>query len=342
MKIIVDTLGCDDPDKIVLGAVNATRTHPDINIVLSGYEDKINNILNAVDYDKSRISILPCSEEITNEDVPTVAIKTKSESSLVKSFDMLRRDNEVVGLISAGSTGAILTGTFLKVGRIRGVSRPAMAPLLPTKIPDKRVLIIDCGANVDCKPINLCHFALMGSIYMKEVFGIKEPKVGLLSNGTEDKKGTDLVREANHMIRQLPINFVGNIEARETLSGEIDVVVTDGYSGNVLLKSIEGSVKFAMSVLKNEIKHSFWAKLGVLFMGKAFKGMKNKLNYHNYGGSPFIGAKKIVIKSHGSSDEAAIEVCINQVINMANNNLCQHIEDEISKIEFFGENNGAE
>lgn len=333
MKIVIDTLGGDYPDKVIAGAVSSLDVYKDVSIVLFGHRDMIEGVLAKHTYDASRLEIVDCTQEITNEDVPTVAFKTKTESSMVKAFDYMRADKDVIGIISAGNTGALLTGAFLKVGRIRGVSRPGMSPVLPTVKKDKQVLIIDVGANVDCKPINLCHFALMGSIYMREVYGVESPKVGLLSNGTEDKKGTDLVREANALIRKLPVDFVGNVEAREALSGNVDVLVTDGFSGNVLLKSIEGSVKFAMNALKSAIGSSFMSKIGYLFMKGSFKKLKKTLNYHNYGGSLFLGAKKIVVKSHGSSDEAAIRVCVGQVYNMYKSGMCDKVEQEISKLD---------
>lgn len=332
MKVVLDVMGCDNPNKVVLGAVKAISNIKDITVVLVGDESFINSVLKDKVYDAERLQILPATDVITNEDMPTEAIREKPESSLVKAFNFLKDDPDAIALISAGSTGAILTGTFFKVGRIKGVSRPAMAPILPTVDPNKKVLIIDCGANVDCKPENLNHFALMGSLYMSGVFGIKQPKVGLLSNGTEDKKGNQLTRDAFALIKELPINFVGNIEARDALSGKVDVVVCDGFNGNILLKSIEGSVKFALTCLKTEIKKSFMSKIGVIFMGKAFKKLKEHLNYHNYGGSPFIGAKKIVIKAHGSSDENAIVKCIEQAKQIHETKVYSMIAEQIANI----------
>ncbi len=332
MKIVLDVMGCDNPNKVILGAVKAVENIKNVNIVLAGEEGLINSVLKKQIYDKKRLEILPAGDVITNEDIPTEAIRQKLDSSLVKAFDFLKADEETIALISAGSTGAILTGTFFKVGRIKGVSRPAIAPILPTVDPNKKVLIIDCGANVDCKPENLNHFALMGSLYMGGMFGINQPKVGLLSNGTEDKKGNQLTKEAFELIKKLPINFVGNIEARDALSGKVDVVVCDGFDGNILLKSIEGSVKFALSCLKTEIKKSFISKIGVIFMKKAFKNLKEHLNYHNYGGSPFIGAKKIIIKAHGSSDENAILKCVEQAVQIHETKVYAKIAEQIANI----------
>lgn len=332
MKIVIDAYGNDlGPSQAVEASVKAINLYDDINIILTGKEEELNNLLSKFDYDKSRIEIIPAEDVITNEESPTEAVKTKPNSSLVKAFDTLKQNEEVVGLVSCGSTGAVLTGAFLKIGRIKGISRPALCPILPTKN-GGQVMLIDSGANVDCKPINLCHFALLASSYAKTLFGKENPKVALLNIGTEDKKGNAFCHECFEELKKMPINFVGNMEARDFLSGNYDIVVADGFYGNILLKSVEGAVGFVMSALKSEIKSSFWSKIGALFMKKSFKNLKAKFNYNAYGGAAFLGVKKLVVKGHGASDSLAFLKSIEQVRTLHNKQFCKSIEEELNKI----------
>lgn len=331
MKIVIDAFGGDNaPFEIVKGAVRAVESY-DIEIILTGKETEIKKCLQTLAYTGDKISIVDCDEVVTNDDIPTEAIKQKTNSSLVKGFELLK-DKEVAGFISAGSTGAILTGSFLKVGRIRGISRPCLSPVLPTKDGGK-VILADAGANVDCKPINICHFALLATTYCKAVLGIENPRVALLNIGTEDKKGNEFTKECFAMLKEMKeINFVGNMEARDFLSGKYDVVVTDGFYGNILLKASEGAVNFALKEIKQGIKSSFWAKVGALFMAGTFKKIKAKLNTSNYGGSPFLGVRKIVIKSHGSSDSLAILRCVEQLIKMEKNKFIETIANNFPSV----------
>ncbi len=335
MKIVIDAFGGDKaPFEIVKGAVRAVSQY-DVEIILTGKEVEIKKVLQELNYTGDKISIVNAEDVITNDDTPTDAIKHKTDSSLVRAFDILKSP-DVAGLISAGSTGAILTGSFLKVGRIRGISRPCLSPILPTKN-GGQVMLVDAGANVDCKPINLCHFALLATTYMKSVVGIENPRVALLNIGTEDKKGNEFTKECFGLLKEMPgINFVGNMEARDFMSGEYDIVLADGFYGNILLKSTEGAVMFALSQVKKEIKSSFVAKIGALFMRGAFKGIKAKLNTSNYGGSPFLGVRKLVIKSHGSSDSLAILRCVEQVMKMHESEFIKTIEQNIPAINVEG------
>ena len=251
MKIVIDAFGGDNaPKEIVEGAVLAINKYSNLNIVLCGDEEKIRQILNGRN---ERIEICHAPLVISNDDVPTEAIRGKKESSLVKAFDILKEREDVISLISAGSTGAILTGAIMKIGRIKGISRPALAPVLPTK-KKSDVILIDSGANIDCKPINLYHFAVMGSAYYSALYNVNKPRVGLLNIGVEEHKGTELTREAYSLIKDSGLNFIGNVEAREYMSGNVDVMVADGFAGNVLLKGSEGAVGALLSVLKNSIK----------------------------------------------------------------------------------------
>ena len=329
MKVVIDTLGGDyAPVEIVKGSVDALKKHKDLKIILCGKTEEIENVLKQLKYDKERVEIVSAPEVISNDDVPTVAIKQKTNSSLAVAFEILKKNNDVAGLVSAGSTGAILAGGFLKIGRIKGVSRPALCPFLPTKT-GGYVLVADCGANVDCKPINLAHFALMAIEYYKERFGNENPRVALLNIGTEEHKGNELCHEVYPILQKLDINFVGNMEARDIMSGKYDVVIADGFAGNILLKSTEGALKLMMGEVKKAIKSSFISKFGYLFMRGSFNGLKSKFDFNAYGGSPFLGCKKLIIKSHGSSKSRAIEASIEEIITLKNKNLNQLIENAI-------------
>ena len=332
MKVIVDGYGGDNaPKEIVKGACLALAKHPSLNIVITGKTAELQGLLNENKADLSRIEILDANEIISCEEAPVEAIRGKKDSSLVVAFDYLKANPDCFGLVSAGSTGAVLTGAFVKLGRIRGISRPALAPALPT-LTGGKVLLIDCGANMDSTPENLCHFALMGSEYMKLLCGIEKPRVALLNVGVEDSKGNELTKAAFPELQKLPINFVGNMEARDALSGNYDVIVSDGFAGNVLLKGTEGAISTLLKLIKNGIKASFSAKIGYLFMKKVFKGIKKTLDHDSVGGSPFLGAKGLVIKAHGSSKAASIAASITQVVEMGQAKLVEGIENALANI----------
>ncbi len=325
-KIVVDGFGGDNaPEEIVEGCVLACEKRKDVQIIICGEEEKISSILSG--RGDGRITILSAPEVITNDDTPTEAIRHKENSSLVKAFDVLRENDDVIALISAGPTGAILTGAVMKIGRIKGISRPALAPNLPTKVKGKEVLLIDAGANVDCKPINLVHFALMGSAYYEIVYGQKAPKVGLLSNGAEEHKGNELTKLAHPMLKTCGVNFIGNVEGRDYLSGDVDVLVSDGFAGNVLLKGTEGAIQALLSILKRSIKSHFLSKIGYLFMKKSFKEVKQTIDIQGqHGGSAFLGCKKLVIKNHGTSTRINIAASVEQAILLHENKLIEKIE----------------
>ncbi len=330
-KVVVDVFGGDHaPDEILKGCLLALQKHKELFLVLVGNRDIISEKLQGAEYDSSRTEIVDAKEVITNNEAPTLAIRQKKDSSLVVALERVKTDDECIGLVSAGSTGAVLTGATLRIGRIRGISRPALAPLLPTK-KGGNVLLIDCGANVDCKPNMLCDFALMGQAYMKSICHIENPRVGLLSNGTEDKKGNELVHETFPLLKAMPsLNFIGNIEARDILMGEVDVVVTDGFAGNVALKSIEGAGLMLLSTIKKEVYGSISGKIGGLFLKKSFNNIKTLMDYNKKGGAPFLGCEKLVIKSHGSSKAESICGSIEQVLDMDTNGLVEHIREGIA------------
>lgn len=331
IKIVIDAFGGDhSPEEIVKGAISAVQKNHDVHVVLSGKKDIIEKILADNKCANDRISILEANEVISNDESATLAIRQKKDSSLVRAFDLAKEDDDVVGVISAGSTGAVLTGGFMKLGRLKGIHRPALCPVLPTVTGDI-VSICDCGANMDCKPEYLEQFAIMGSAYLK-ILGKERPRVALLNVGTEDHKGDMRSKDTFELLKNNSnINFVGNMEARDLLSGDFDLVVTDGFAGNVLLKSTEGAIKNLLKVLKREIKLSFVSKIGALFMSKTFKKIKGSFDYSKYGGAVLLGCKKIVLKAHGSSKAESIESCICQVYNMAKGNLINSISSQLKK-----------
>lgn len=338
MKIVVDAFGNDlGPQEAVKASVEAVNEYEDLQIVLTGKEEELKELLCNFEYDTNKIEIVNAPDVITNEEAPTEAVKSKPDSSLVKAFETLKQNEDVVGLVSCGSTGAVLTSAFLKVGRIKGISRPGLCPVLPTKN-GKMVMLIDSGANIDCKPINVCHFALLASSYAKALYNIENPRVALLNIGTEDHKGNEFCHQCFDELKKMPINFVGNMEARDFLSGDYDIVVADGFYGNILLKSVEGTAMFIVNELKKNIKESFKSKIGALFMKKSLKKLKDKLNFNNYGGAAFLGVKKLVVKGHGASNSLAYLKCIEQVRTLHNKNYCEEVEKELQKVN-EGENN---
>ncbi len=331
MKIVVDAFGGDKaPDEIIEGVVIALERNKDLQVILTGDKNKLESLLAGRYVD--RIIIEHAPSVITNDHVPTEAIRKMEDSSLVRAFDILKTQDDVIALVSAGSTGAILTGAIMKIGRIKGITRPALAPILPTKKNNKDVLLCDSGANIDCKPINLYHFALMASAYYSILYDVENPKVGLLNIGVEEHKGNDLTREAYHILKNSKLNFIGNVEAREYMSGDIDVMVAEGFAGNVLLKASEGAVGAVLSLLKKSIKSHFLSKLGALFMRKTFNELKNRIDVlSKHGGSPFLGVKKLVMKNHGSSGRQNIASSIQQAILLHKNQLIAKIENALAE-----------
>jgi len=324
MNILLDAMGGDNaPDATIKGAVRAAKElDNDIKVVLVGNEQIIKEKIKEF-YDKDSIeeispnlSIHHASEQIEMEDIPTKAIKHKKDSSMVVGFNMLKSDEGDV-FISAGNSGALLTGATLLVGRIKGVDRPAMAPMLPAY--KQSLMLMDAGANTNCKPINLVQFAQMATIYLKSSFGIENPRVGLLNIGTEETKGNDLVKETYQILSQqskdLGINFVGNVEGRDCFGGKIDVIITDGFTGNVFLKTIEGMGKLIKRNLTESLKKNIFTKIGSIGALPSIKRFAKTMDYKEYGGALFLGVKKPVVKAHGSSDEYLFYTTIKQARN---------------------------
>ncbi|WP_251546012.1 phosphate acyltransferase PlsX [Pumilibacter intestinalis] len=331
MKIAVDAFGGDtSPYSQIKGGIDFLNETKDVGLVFTGDKEILKRELSKYKYDSSRVFIEHAPEVISNEEAPTTAIRAKKDSSMVKAFDLLKEDAEVAGMISSGSTGAVLTGSVLKVGRINGVLRPALAPLLPTR-GGGRVCLIDCGANVDSRPDFLVQFTLMAVCYMRSVYGIQNPRVGLVSVGVEDHKGNALTKEVFEQLKKLPINFKGNMEARDALTGEYDILVADGFVGNVLLKSVEGTAQMVMGELKSAIMASASAKFGALFMKKAFRKLKKSMDYNAYGGAPFLGINKVVVKAHGAANPEAVSAALRQVKKMIDADLAGGIKEELEK-----------
>ncbi len=331
VKIVLDGFGGDyAPVETVAGAVKAIGKNSDIVVVITGKEEEIKAELSKYQYNAEQIEIVNATEVIDNNESPTVAIRTKKDSSLVKAFDYAN-NNDAIGIVSAGSTGAVLTGGFMKFGRIRGIHRPACCPVFPS-IKGNIISICDSGANMDCKPEYLEQFGVMASAY-QNVLGCENPKVALLNVGTEDHKGDTLTKEAFALLSARDdISFVGNIEARQMMGGEYDVIVCDGFAGNVLLKSAEGAMKGLLKTLKTEIKASFVSKIGALFMRKTFKKIKSQFDYSNYGGAVLLGCKKLLVKGHGNSKSDSIAACIGQVYSMHKGQLIEKITEKLGSV----------
>lgn len=309
--IAIDAMGGDNaPIETVKGAVVASKTVK-YNLALVGKEDIINAELSKYQYDKNKIQVVNATEVIENCDTPTEAIKNKKDSSMVVGMNMVK-EGKAVAFVSAGNTGALLTGATIIVGRIKGVKRPALGTMLPTE--KQRVLMLDSGANVDAKPEYLLQYAHMGSIYMEYVEGRQNPKVGLVNIGTESEKGNALVKEAYQLLdKSEGLNFVGNTEARDITLGDVDVIVCDAFVGNVILKVMEGLANTVLRLLKKALLSSFITKIGALLSVPAFKRLKRDFfEYDDIGGAPFLGLKGLVVKAHGSSDAGAVAGAIKQ------------------------------
>ena len=328
MRIAVDGYGGDNaPQEVVKGVLAALQEDTSLEILLTGKEEE----LFALAGSHSRLFIKDAPEVISCDETPTVAVRTKKNSSLVVALDAVK-DGEANGLVSAGSTGAVLIGATLKIGRIKGVERPALAPALPT-VKGSNVILCDCGANVDCRPTYLVGFARMAVAYQKGVFGVQNPRVGLLNNGAEDTKGNAFSLECFSLLKQASdINFIGNVEARDILSGDVDVVVADGFDGNVALKSAEGTANAVFTLLKKGIlSGGLGAKLGALLLKPVFKDLKRTLDYNEHGGAAFLGLNKPVVKAHGSSKAKSICGAILQVRDMIAGGVSERLAEVLQK-----------
>ena len=328
------------PEKTIKGAAAAIN-EIEAEVVLIGQEAVINTrakelLGKSLKEISPRLSVYNAKEKIEMEDIPTQAIKNKKDSSMVVGFNLLKQGEGDV-FISAGNSGALLTGATLLVGRIKGIDRPALAGILPAY--HGRLVLMDCGANTNCKPINLLQFAQMSSIYMHNTVGIDKPKIGLLNIGTEETKGNDLVKNSYQLLKKyskdLNINFIGNIEGREAFLGGVDVVIADGFTGNVFLKAVEGLGKFVKKSLKESMSQNILSKLAAIPSLPAIKRFSKTMDYKEYGGALFLGVQKPVVKAHGSSDEKLFKYTIKQaeqfVKNKAVDQLAEVYQSELNK-----------
>ncbi len=338
MKILLDAMGGDNaPDATVKGAVQAI-SQIEAEVCLIGDTDTINAKVkefygkNSLSEISDRLSIHHTTETIEMCDIPTQAIKHKKDSSMVVGFNMLKNGEGDV-FISAGNSGALLTGATLLVGRIKGIDRPALAGILPSY--KSRLMLIDCGSNTNCKPINLLQFAQMATIYNRNTFGIEHPTVGLLNIGTEETKGNELVKESYQLLKEkaeeLNLNFVGNVEGRDAFSGKLDILVADGYTGNVFLKTVEGVGKLVKRTLTESIKKNVFTMLGAVPAMPSINALSKAMDYKEYGGALFLGVKKPVVKAHGSSDARLFEFTIKQAEQFVKNKAVEKMIEEFEK-----------
>jgi len=328
MKLIVDAMGGDNaPLEIIKGCVDAVNEY-DIDLTLVGDENIIKSELSKLLAPMERFEVIHTTEVITMEDTPVTAIKQKKDSSMVVGLSLLR-ENENNVFISAGNTGALMAGGLLKVGRIKGILRPALAPILPNV--KSGTLLIDAGANADCKPENLLQFGIMGSIYMERVLGRKNPTVGLINIGEESSKGNELTKEAYRLLKESEqITFAGNIEARDVPKGVVDVLVCDGFTGNILLKYTEGLGLSIFGMLKEELTRTFTRKIGALLLKPGLRNFKKLMDYSEHGGAPLLGINGGIIKAHGSSNAKAIKNAIRQGKLFRDNDVLQKIKRSIT------------
>ena len=330
MKIYVDAMGGDlAPEAPVKGAIAALRKYPELEIILAGKLDEVRPFLGEYEDVKARLTLEEAPEVITNHESPVMGVRRKVNSATVQG--MLKvRSGEADGFVSAGSTGATLAGGMFRLGRIPGIERPALAPLMPNgKGP---FLLIDCGANVDCKPEYLLQFGIMGDAYMKGVMGMKNPRIGLANIGAEAEKGNALVKATYPLMEKGPFNFVGNVEARDIPLDQADVIVTDGFGGNLILKYTEGLAKALLGIIKKELMADTRGKIAGLIAKPAFGRVKKVMSSDEIGGAPLLGVQGAVVKAHGSSNDYAFCSAIGQCVKMIDGRVAKTIAESIEKM----------
>ena len=330
MRIAVDAFGGDNaPLEIVKGAAVAS-TEYDVEITLTGNKNEIEKIIAENDLKfHGQLNIVHTEDVIDMHDEPTSLLKAHKESSMALAFNELAEDR-ADAFVSAGSTGAIVVGGTFIVKRIKGIKRPALAGMIPS--PDGHYMLLDMGANAECRPEMLCQFGIMASAYLKGVEGIENPKIGLLNIGTEDTKGGELQKEAYKLLESAPINFVGNVESREMPKGVVDAVVTDGFTGNIALKLIEGTAITFFKLVKNALYKNIFNKLAALVIKKDLYSLKSMMDSTEVGGAPLLGVRKPVIKAHGNSNAKAFKNAIKQAVIFTQNGVIENITDSLEKI----------
>jgi len=332
ITIAVDAMGGDNaPGAIIEGCLMALREMPDINITLCGPEETIRPLLNEAGDLMSRINIINAPDVISMHEAPMMAVRKKVDSSMVRAMLELK-SGSAQAFVSAGSTGAVLAGGMIRIGRIRGIDRPALAPVIPGK--NHPFLLIDSGANVDCQAEYLVQFGMMGSIYMEKVMGVKNPTVGLVNIGTEDEKGNQMSKKAFGLMKEQKVfNFVGNVEAREIPTGDVDVIACDGFDGNIILKYTEGLASALTGVLKEELLGGgLKEKIGALLIKPALRRFKGRLDADEHGGAPLLGVNGAMVKAHGSSNARAFKNAIRQARTMAVGDVAGKIREAVEKL----------
>ena len=330
IKIAVDAMGSDQaPSVEVEGAIQAASEYG-IHVVLVGQEDRVFPLLQSKDASSLPIEVVHATEVITMDESAATAARKKKDSS-IRVAARLMRDNGIAGVVSAGNTGAVMATVKMVVGTLPVVDRPALSTVLPTQ-KGKPTILLDVGANVDCKPYHLEQFAIMGDIYSRAIFGIRRPRVGLLSIGEEDTKGNELTKEAFKSLKRAPLNFIGNVEGRDIFKGEVDVIVCDGFTGNVALKLSEGLIETFSSMLRQELEKTLASKVGYIFSEKAFRSFRRRFDYSEYGGAPLLGINGITIVCHGRSNANAIKNAIRVANDFCKHNVNRDIELEFTKL----------
>ena len=328
VKVAVDAMGGDHaPAEIVKGAIEAVNESDKVKVYLVGLQDAVEKELAGYTYNKEQVEVVPASEVIETAEPPVMAIRKKKDSSIVKALHMVK-EGVCDAYVSAGSTGATLVGGQVIVGRIKGVERPPLAPLIPTE--KGCALLIDCGANVDARPSYLVQFAKMGSIYMENIMGVKNPRVGIVNIGAEEEKGNALVKETFPLLKNCPdINFVGSVEARDIPTGAVDVAVCEAFVGNVILKTYEGVGLTLIKKVKAGMMSSLRSKIGALLVKSALKSTLKEFDLEQYGGAPMLGLKGLVVKTHGSSKANEIKNSILQCIAFSEQKINEKIKEKI-------------
>ena len=329
IKVALDAFGGDNaPDEVIKGAAQAVKEYG-AEVILCGDEKQVNERIRALGVDTKGITVKHAEGIIRIEDNPTDIRKAKLNSSMGVAFQLVK-NGEADAFISAGSTAALVVGGTTIIGRIKGIKRPSLAPIIPS--PESSYILLDGGANVECRPEMLQQFGIMGSVYMEKIMHRQRPKVGLLNVGTEEEKGRELEQQAREMLLAAPVNFIGNIEGREAALGGCDVLVTDGFTGNVYLKTIEGMGKFMKIALKGLFFRNIGTKMAALITKKGINQLSKQMDYREVGGSPLLGTSKPVIKAHGSSDALAFKNAIRQAKEFIENNVIEEITAALDKV----------
>ncbi len=329
IKIAVDAMGSDHaPHSEVDGAVTAARAY-DVGVILVGREDVVRPLVKERGGDRLPIEIRHAQQAIAMDEQPVVALRKKKDSSVHVAAGLVR-DGESSGLVSAGNTGAVMAISKMLIGVVPGVDRPALATVVPTL--SGHAVLLDVGANVTCKPHHLVQFALMGHLFSKQIVGVNAPRVGLMSVGEEESKGTDLTKGVYKSLKQLHINFIGNVEGRDIYNGRADVIVCDGFTGNVALKTSEGLVEAVLTLLKDELSRNLQARLGALLSQQSFRRLKKRLDYSEYGGAPLLGLRGVSIICHGRSSANAIKNAIRVAKEFAENQINAKLEEELGQL----------